>query len=68
MQKQVSFEKDVKTKYPEQIVIIVAKDKNGKANPVTMGWTLDDDCRTQKQTFCLKKKLSANLRPAKRAK
>jgi flavin reductase (DIM6/NTAB) family NADH-FMN oxidoreductase RutF len=40
MQKQVSFEKAYKTKYPEQIVIVVAKDKNGKANPVTLGWTM----------------------------
>ncbi|MGB7580936.1 MAG: flavin reductase family protein [Sedimentisphaerales bacterium] len=40
MQKQVSFEKAYKTKYPKQIVIVVAKDKNGKANPVTLGWTM----------------------------
>ena len=40
MQKQVSFEQAVKTKYPEQIVIVVAKDKKGKANPVTLGWTM----------------------------
>ena len=33
MQKQVKFEQAVKTKYPEQIVIVVAKDKNGKPNP-----------------------------------
>ena len=40
MQKQVKFEQAYKTKYPEQIVIIIAKDKNGKANPVTLGWTM----------------------------
>ena len=40
MQKQVSFEKAVKTKYPEQIVIVIAKDKSGKPNPVTLGWTM----------------------------
>ncbi|MFA7484429.1 MAG: flavin reductase family protein [Phycisphaerae bacterium] len=40
MQKQVEYEKAIKTKYPEQIVIAVAKDKNGKANPVTLGWTM----------------------------
>jgi flavin reductase (DIM6/NTAB) family NADH-FMN oxidoreductase RutF len=40
MQKQVSFEKAVKTKYPEQVVIAIAKDKAGKANPVTLGWTM----------------------------
>jgi flavin reductase (DIM6/NTAB) family NADH-FMN oxidoreductase RutF len=40
MQKQVEFPQAVKTKYPEQVVIAVAKDKNGKANPVTLGWTM----------------------------
>jgi flavin reductase (DIM6/NTAB) family NADH-FMN oxidoreductase RutF len=40
MQKQVSFEQAYKTKYPEQVVIVIAKDKNGKANPVTLGWTM----------------------------
>jgi len=40
MQKLVSFEQAIKTKYPEQIVIVVAKDKKGKANPVTLGWTM----------------------------
>jgi len=27
-------------KYPEQIVIVVAKDAQGKFNPVTLGWTM----------------------------
>ncbi len=40
MQKQVKFEQAVKTKYPEQIVIAVAKDKKGRANPVTLGWSM----------------------------
>lgn len=40
MQKQVKFEQAVKTKYPEQIVISIAMDKKGKANPVTLGWTM----------------------------
>ncbi|MFZ0033815.1 MAG: flavin reductase family protein [Sedimentisphaerales bacterium] len=40
MQKKVEYEKAIKTKYPEQVVIAVAKDKNGKANPVTLGWTM----------------------------
>lgn len=40
MQKQVKFEQAVRTKYPEQVVIAIAKDKNGKANPVTLGWTM----------------------------
>ncbi len=40
MQKQVKFEQAVKTKYPEQVVIVIAKEKNGRANPVTLGWTM----------------------------
>src|SRR4030042_2557040 len=39
MQKQVEYSEAIKTKYPEQVVIAIAKDKNGKANPVTLGWT-----------------------------
>ena len=33
MQKPVSFDKAVKTKYPEQVAIVIAKDKKGKPNP-----------------------------------
>jgi flavin reductase (DIM6/NTAB) family NADH-FMN oxidoreductase RutF len=40
MQKQVEFAEAVRSKYPEQVVIAVAKDNNGKANPVTLGWTM----------------------------
>jgi flavin reductase (DIM6/NTAB) family NADH-FMN oxidoreductase RutF len=40
MQKQVDFEKAIKTKYPEQVVIAVAKDNSGRPNPVTLGWTM----------------------------
>lgn len=40
MQKKVKFEQAYKTKYPEQVVIAIAKDKTGKANPVTLGWTM----------------------------
>jgi len=40
MQKQVDFEQAIKTKYPEQVVIAIARDKNGKANPITLGWTM----------------------------
>lgn len=40
MQKQVPYAEAVRTKYPEQVVIAIAKDKNGKANPVTLGWTM----------------------------
>jgi len=40
MQKQTEYEQAVRTKYPEQVVIAVAKDKAGRANPVTLGWTM----------------------------
>lgn len=40
MQKQVEYSEAVRTKYPEQIVIAIARDKEGKANPVTLGWTM----------------------------
>jgi len=40
MQKQVEYGQAIKTKYPEQVVIAIAKDKNGKANPITLGWTM----------------------------
>ena len=40
MQKNVEYSDAVKTKYPEQIVIAIAKDRKGKANPITLGWTM----------------------------
>lgn len=40
MQKKTSFEKAIKTRYPEQVVIAIAKDKKGMANPVTLGWSM----------------------------
>ena len=40
MQKQVEYSEAVKAKYPEQVVITIAKDRQGKANPVTLGWTM----------------------------
>ena len=40
MQKQAEYSEAIKTKYPEQVVIAIARDKIGKANPVTLGWTM----------------------------
>ena len=40
MQKQVEYSDAIKTKYPEQVVIAIAKDKTGRANPITLGWTM----------------------------
>jgi flavin reductase (DIM6/NTAB) family NADH-FMN oxidoreductase RutF len=40
MQKKAEYSDAVKTKYPEQLVITIAKDKEGKPNPITLGWTM----------------------------
>ena len=40
MQKQVEYGQAIKTKYPEQVVIAIARDKAGRANPITLGWTM----------------------------
>lgn len=40
MQKQTEFSQADKNKYPQPVVIVIVKDKNGKANPVTIGWTM----------------------------
>ena len=40
MQKQAEFPEAIKTKYPEQVVIAIARDKAGRANPITLGWTM----------------------------
>jgi len=40
MQKQVEYAEAISTKYPEQVVIAIAKDVHGKANPITLGWTM----------------------------
>ena len=40
MQKHVEYTQAIKTRYPEQVIVAIAKDKNGKANPITLGWTM----------------------------
>ena len=40
MQKQAEYSEAIRSKYPEQVVIAIAKDKAGRANPVTLGWTM----------------------------
>jgi len=40
MQRQVSYSEAVASKYPEQVVIAIAKDSAGKHNPITLGWTM----------------------------
>ena len=40
MQRQVSYPQAITSKYPEQIVIGIARDSQGKHNPITLGWTM----------------------------
>lgn len=40
MQKQVSYSEAKDTKYPEQVAIAIAKDREGKPNPITLGWVM----------------------------
>ena len=40
MQKQVSWSQARGRKYPEQIVIAIARDAGGKCNPITLGWCM----------------------------
>ncbi|MCX7013214.1 MAG: flavin reductase family protein [Candidatus Sumerlaeota bacterium] len=40
MQKKVSYEEAIGLKYPEQVVILLVKDAEGKCDPVAIGWTM----------------------------
>jgi flavin reductase (DIM6/NTAB) family NADH-FMN oxidoreductase RutF len=40
MQREVDYPEAIVTKYPEQIVVAIAKDTKGKYNPITLGWTM----------------------------
>ncbi len=40
MQVKATYEQAVAKKYPEQVVIAIAKDARGKFNPITLGWTM----------------------------
>ncbi len=40
MQQQVDYSPAAASKYPEQIVIGIARDSQGKHNPITLGWTM----------------------------
>ncbi len=40
MQRQVSYSEAINSKYPEQVVVAIAKDPEGKHNPITLGWTM----------------------------
>lgn len=40
MQKQTTYTEAIERKYPEQVVIGIAKDSSGKCNPITLGWAM----------------------------
>ena len=40
MQHQVDYAQAIASKYPEQIVIGIARDAQGKHNPIALGWTM----------------------------
>jgi flavin reductase (DIM6/NTAB) family NADH-FMN oxidoreductase RutF len=40
MQKEVPYSEALPLKYPEQVVIAIARDAAGKCNPITLGWTM----------------------------
>lgn len=40
MQREIDYSEAIVTKYPEQIVVAIAKDPKGKYNPITLGWTM----------------------------
>ena len=40
MQKEVPFQIAIESRYPEQIAIAVARDAQGKYNPITLGWVM----------------------------
>ena len=40
MQVETTFNEANLKKYPEQVVIVLAKEKSGRVNPITIGWTM----------------------------
>ncbi len=40
MQVGVPYSEAIVRKYPEQVVIALARDAGGKCNPITLGWTM----------------------------
>ena len=40
MQRAASYDEAIGRKYPEQVVIAIARDSDGKFNPITLGWVM----------------------------
>lgn len=40
MQQEVKYSEAIGLKYPEQLVIAIARDVRGRCNPITLGWVM----------------------------
>jgi len=40
VQVRTPYQEAILTKYPEQIVVTIARDPQGEFNPITLGWTM----------------------------
>jgi flavin reductase (DIM6/NTAB) family NADH-FMN oxidoreductase RutF len=40
MQVEIPFDEAIVKKYPEQVAIVLAREKNGRVNPITIGWIM----------------------------
>jgi flavin reductase (DIM6/NTAB) family NADH-FMN oxidoreductase RutF len=40
MQIPSAYDQAIKRKYPEQVAVAIAKDRRGRYNPITLGWTM----------------------------
>lgn len=40
MQIEKVFSEAILKKYPEQVIIVLAKERSGRVNPITLGWTM----------------------------
>jgi flavin reductase (DIM6/NTAB) family NADH-FMN oxidoreductase RutF len=62
MQTETSFNDAIIKKYPEQVVIVLIKEKSGRINPVTIGWTMLTSHEPPMMAFSLgKDRYSAGL-------
>jgi len=40
MQVDTPFKKAIVKKYPEQVVVVLTREENGRVNPITIGWVM----------------------------
>ncbi len=53
MQRQVPFEEAITAKYPEQVIIVLAREESGRINPVTLSWTMPTSTKPPMMAFSL---------------